>query len=65
MTEIVDEFFEHPVPKNDDIMDALYYADYYAKAPISGITSADNIGEENMPIRSVKRYYNWLTGAKV
>jgi hypothetical protein len=65
MDEIVDEFFEHPVPKHDDVMDALYYADYYARAPLSGRTDVRNIGEDVMPIRAVKRYYNWLTGAKV
>tara|TARA_R110002020_G_scaffold1957_2_gene8946 strand:+ start:1080 stop:2663 length:1584 start_codon:yes stop_codon:yes gene_type:complete len=65
MDEIVDEFFEHPVPKHDDVMDALYYADYYARAPLSGRTDVSNIGDDIMPIRAVKRYYNWLTGAKV
>ena len=65
MDEIVDEFFEHPVPRHDDIMDALYYADYYARAPLSGRTNVSNIGDDIMPIRAVKRYYNWLTGAKV
>ena len=65
MDEIVDEFFEHPVPKHDDIMDALYYADYYARAPLSGRTNVSNIGDDIMPIRAAKRYYNWLTGAKV
>ena len=27
MTELVDEVFEHPKPRHDDILDALYYAD--------------------------------------
>ena len=36
MTEIIDEFFEHPFAKHDDLMDGLYYADWYAKPPLSG-----------------------------
>ena len=33
MTELIDEFFEHPKPRNDDLMDGLYYADYFALPP--------------------------------
>jgi phage terminase large subunit-like protein len=63
MTEIVDEFFEHPFPKNDDLMDALYYADYYAKPPLSKKITKDEYGKIGK--RSVLKKYNWFTGARV
>ena len=65
MTEIVDEFFEHPVPRHDDILDALYYADYYARAPRSSAMDMDAYGKREEKKGTVKRYYNWLTGAKI
>jgi hypothetical protein len=63
MTELVDEMFEHPVPKNDDLMDALYYADYYAKAPISSAISIQDM-KQGRKGSKVKSYYNWMTGAR-
>ena len=62
MTELVDEFFEHPFPKNDDLMDALYYADYYAKPPLSKKMTKDEYG--NIKDRKVNKKYNWFTGAR-
>ena len=66
MTEIVDEFFEHPKPRNDDIMDALYYADYFARAPKSAATSKEGFkGKKRKEglIPKLKKY-NWMTGAR-
>lgn len=63
MTELVDEFFEHPFPKHDDVMDALYYADYYAKPPKS-----DRMDKESFDKRetmSIIKKYNWFTGARI
>ena len=65
MTEIIDEFFEHPVPRNDDILDALYYADYYARAPRSTAMGVEAYEKEGKKKGTVKKYYNWLTGAKI
>ena len=65
MTEIVDELFEHPKPKNDDLMDALYYADYFARAPNSTAIEAKNFAEnieKNVNIKKNK-IYNWITGS--
>jgi phage terminase large subunit-like protein len=66
MTELVDEFFEHPKPKNDDLMDALYYADYFAKPPKSSKTKIDSLNREaERPSKKIlARSYNWLTGAR-
>jgi len=64
MTELVDEMFEHPVPKHDDLMDGLYYADYYAKAPISTTISVKEMNAGKTSGKKIRNYYNWLTGAR-
>jgi phage terminase large subunit-like protein len=67
MTELVDEFFEHPKPRNDDVMDALYYADYFAKAPKSSRAKLESIENvDNHPIRKIQnKAYNWMTGSRL
>jgi hypothetical protein len=67
MTELVDEFFEHPKPKNDDVMDALYYADYFAKAPKSSRSKKESLfNDDSTPVRKItKKAYSWMTGARV
>ena len=65
MTEIVDEFFEHPLPRHDDILDALYYADYFAKSPRSSSMGIDMYEKEEEKPKVMKRAYNWMTGAKI
>ncbi len=63
MTDLVDELFEHPVSRNDDLMDALYYADYYGRPPASGKFKRN--GEKTInKIRKTFKSYNWLTGAR-
>ena len=66
MTELVDELFEHPKPRNDDVMDALYYADYYARAPKSQKMSKDEIDTKEDEKRefTLKKTYNWITGSR-
>ena len=65
MTELVDEFFEHPFQKNDDIMDALYYADYYSKSPSSGVISAEALEKRNNSSGLHRKVYNWVTGMRI
>ena len=67
MTEIVDEFFEHPKSRNDDLLDGLYYADYFAKPPKTGKMSVDDVEqkEEKFDYHKFKKVYNWMTGAKI
>ena len=67
MTEIVDEFFEHPKPRNDDLMDGLYYADYFAKPPRTSKLKLDDIGDDtdHENYYGFKKAYNWMTGAKL
>ena len=62
MTELVDELFEHPVSRHDDLMDALYYADYYGRPPSSGRFRKDETISRLM--KKIKSY-TWLTGARL
>ena len=66
MTELVDELFEHPKPRNDDVMDALYYADYFARAPKSTRMSKESLDKaKETPVKKLqKRAYSWMTGAR-
>ena len=66
MTELVDEFFEHPKPRNDDVMDALYYADYFAKPPKSSKIKREELleNEQTPAYQVVKKTYSWMTGAR-
>ena len=60
------EFLSYPRGKNDDIMDALYYADYYARAPKSDAVKKESFKTEKHKsglIPKLKKY-NWLTGAR-
>ena len=65
MTEIMDEFFEHPLPRHDDILDALYYADYFARMPRSASLSIESYDKAETKVKIVKKAYNWMTGAKI
>ena len=68
MTDLVDEFFEHPMSRHDDVMDALYYADYYAKAPRSGRFSASELSDEELWKKNQAKksaVFNWITGARI
>jgi len=66
MTEIVDEFFEHPKPRNDDLLDGLYYADYFAKAPKTDKMDVNDIDrkQDEFDLYRMRKTYNWMTGAK-
>ena len=66
MTHLVDELFEHPKPRNDDLMDALYYADYFSKPPKSERMDLEAFNDEKRKSKkkSKRSGYNWLTGGK-
>ena len=63
----MDEIFEHPKPRNDDLMDGLYYADYYARPPKSTRMDVDEYEDEieERTQRPVQKVYNWITGSKI
>ena len=54
MSELIDELFEHPKPKNDDLMDGLYYADYFARPPKSEKMSLSDFNS-NKPTKVKER----------
>ena len=66
MDELIDELFEHPKPKNDDLMDGLYYADYFAKPPKSEKIdlSVFNSNKNTKTKTKKKNGFNWLTGSR-
>ena len=66
MTELVDELFEHPKPRHDDLMDGLYYADYFAKPPKSSKTKLENLHNEKLNDKkfNIVKAYNWMTGSR-
>ena len=65
MTELTNEFFEHPRSKHDDIMDALYCANYHAKPPRSNRMKEEEFSSHaRKGAGKTKRRYNWLTGAR-
>jgi hypothetical protein len=45
-------------------MDGLYYADYYAKPPLSGKVDKKEVDTRNSSSNKGKKY-NWFTGARV
>jgi phage terminase large subunit-like protein len=65
MTELVDEFFEHPFPRHDDLMDGLYYADYYAKAPSSSRMKKSEYKNSGKKKAIGGKVYNWMTGLRM
>ena len=65
MTDMVDEFFEHPVARHDDLMDALYYADYFAKPPKSSRMTREQWEKEITKKSRPFIGYNWLTGGRI
>lgn len=64
MTEIVDELFEHPFARNDDLMDGLYYALYYAKPPKSDKMTLVEYKSGKKFKKKRKKAYNWITGMR-
>ena len=47
-------------------MDALYYADYFARAPKSQSTSKEGFANDKRKSKLLPklRKYNWITGAR-
>jgi len=63
-TELMDELFEFPKGRNDDLLDGLYYADFFAKPPRSRrMSDGDDPGQSMM--KKVSTKINWMTGLKI
>ena len=64
-TALIDEFFEFPKARHDDLLDGLYYADFFAKPPKSrAIKSDDYESPDDIPT-TIKTKINWVTGLKI
>ena len=63
---LVDEMFEFPKGKNDDLLDGLWYAVTTAKPPKSSAIGAEKLSENIARIEEsrAKRVINWVTGQK-
>jgi len=64
---IVDEMFEFPKGRNDDLLDGLWYAVTTAKPPKSSAIDINKLGErlEKRESNLANRTINWITGQKV
>jgi hypothetical protein len=67
-TELVDEMFQFPKGKNDDLLDGLWYACSSARTPLSRKFDVKEF-EENVDNRLIKkvrkRAISWMTGQKL
>lgn len=64
--ELVDEMFEFPKGRNDDLLDGLWYSVTNAKPPKSssmGIDELNNV-ESNIGKKAIKSTISWITGQK-
>ena len=67
-THLVDEMFQFPKGRNDDVLDGLWYAINKARPPLSKKFEASLL-EEKVIKRNVrqasKRVISWVTGQKI
>ena len=66
-TELMDEFFEFPRGRHDDLLDGFYYANYFAKSPKSSKfkNSQDKPNEAKSWVESLEKRYNAYTGQRL
>ena len=62
--DVLNAKFKSLQTKHDDLMDGLYYADYYAKPPLSGKVDKKEVDTRANKSNKGKKY-NWFTGARV
>tara|TARA_Y100000004_G_C8923530_1_gene416555 strand:- start:1030 stop:1605 length:576 start_codon:yes stop_codon:yes gene_type:complete len=64
---LVDEMFEFPKGRNDDLLDGLWYAVTTAKPPKSGAIEISKLSEklEKREKSLTNRAINWVTGQKI
>jgi len=64
---IIDEMFEFPKGRNDDLLDGLWYAATTAKPPKSSAIEISKLGErlEKKQNNLANRTINWITGQKI
>ena len=64
-SELLDEIFEFPKGRHDDLLDGLYYADFFAKPPRSGAMTNDEYERPDDFTVKTRTKINWMTGLKI
>ena len=67
-TYLIDEMFQFPKGRNDDVLDGLWYAVNKARPPLSKSFEASMFEENTMPKtvkQKTKRVISWVTGQKI
>ena len=67
-THLIDEMFQFPKGRNDDVLDGLWYAVNKARPPLSKVFEASMFEENTMPKtvkQQTKRVISWVTGQKI
>jgi phage terminase large subunit-like protein len=64
-SELIDEIFEFPKGKHDDLLDGLYYADFFAKPPRSKAIQNDEYERPDDFPTQARTKINWMTGLKI
>ena len=64
-TELLDELFQFPKGRNDDLLDGLYYSDFFAKPPKSTVIKKEEYESVDDLMPRMKTKINWMTGLKV
>ncbi len=67
-TALVDEMFQFPKGKNDDVLDGLWYAVNKSRPPISKRFEASEFEQDKTKshkVEAVKRTISWITGQKI
>lgn len=65
--DLVDEMFQFPKGKNDDLLDGIWYALAHSRAPVSRKFEAkdmDDVIKKQEKKKGVKRAISWMTGQK-
>ena len=65
MQELKDELLLYPRGKHDDLLDGLYYADFFAKPPRSSIIKNDEYERPDDMPKYTRTKINWMTGLKI
>ena len=66
--DLVDEMFQFPKGKNDDLLDGLWYSVIHARPPISRKFEADEFDdyiEKKEKKFTSKSVISWITGQKI
>ena len=57
--------FSFQKERHDDLLDGLYYSDFFAKAPRSRVIKNDEYERPDDFITQARTKINWVTGLKI